>query len=265
MSAVWLNSVGVVGPGLDGWAQAARILSGQAPFAYRPLEPIEPELLPANERRRTTPTIRLAMHVAHEAVGRDVASERSGLHSVFASAEGDTEIAAKICQALALPGRPVSPTQFHNSVHNAPAGYWAIATGWRSPYTSLAAGDATFSAALLEAFSTVVSDKVPVLLVAYDLPAPEPLTAAAPVTEAFALALTLAPDHSHAALGQLELSLSAGNPTVCLNHDLERLRRGNPIASALPLLEVVAMSQDREITLTGTGMDAVRVGFTPTA
>ena len=47
--------------------------------------------------------------------------------------------------------RELSPTRFHNSVHNAPAGYWSIATQSREPSTSLCRDDESFQAALLEA------------------------------------------------------------------------------------------------------------------
>ncbi len=41
------------------------------------------------------------------------------------------------------------PTQFHNSVHNAVAGYWSIATKSTQPMTCLAAHDHSFAAGLL--------------------------------------------------------------------------------------------------------------------
>ena len=51
--------------------------------------------------------------------------------------------------------QPVSPTQFHNSVHNTAAGYWSIATGSQQPTTCLACHDATAAAALLKAMAEV--------------------------------------------------------------------------------------------------------------
>ncbi len=47
--------------------------------------------------------------------------------AVFACSGGDTDVINRLCSALMLPGCPVSPQQFVNSVHNAPAGYWSIA------------------------------------------------------------------------------------------------------------------------------------------
>ena len=84
---------------------------------------------------------------------------------------------------LATDGREVSPTRFHNSVHNAPSGYWAVATGSREPSTSLCAYDASFAAGLLEAAAQATVDDRPVTLVAYDLPYPEPLQRARPIVD----------------------------------------------------------------------------------
>src|SRR5690606_40428753 len=68
--------------------------------------------------------------------------------AVFASSGGDYPIIDQICKALCEPERLVSPTQFHNSVHNSAAGYWSIATGSRAPSTSISAFDDTFAAGL---------------------------------------------------------------------------------------------------------------------
>ncbi len=59
----------------------------------------------------------------------------------------------------------MSPTQFHNSVHNAAAGYWSIAHGSRQPATCLGAHDWTWAAALLKAVAEVAATGAPVLLV----------------------------------------------------------------------------------------------------
>src|SRR3546814_20327507 len=70
--------------------------------------------------------------------------------------------------AVATPERIVSPTDFHNSVHNAAAGYWGIGTGSRAPSTTLAGYDESFALGLLEAGLQVVGDRRAVLLVVFD-------------------------------------------------------------------------------------------------
>ncbi|MCA9685672.1 MAG: beta-ketoacyl synthase chain length factor, partial [Myxococcales bacterium] len=53
----------------------------------------------------------------------------------------------------AEPGGPVSPTKFHNSVHNTATGYLSIATGNHHSATALAGGPAAVEVALLEALA----------------------------------------------------------------------------------------------------------------
>ena len=142
-----IRGVGVLGPGLPDWPSARPVLAGSVPHkAVDPALP-PPAALPANERRRATALVRLALAVATEALD-GYAGEFA---SVFASSEGDLFITDHICRALLMPERPVSPTLFHNSVHNAPAGYLSIACRNRAPYTSISAVDETVAAGLLEA------------------------------------------------------------------------------------------------------------------
>jgi hypothetical protein len=48
---------------------------------------------------------------------------------VFASAHGDLSINDYMCGTLASDPTVLSPTKFHNSVHNAAVGYWTIGVG----------------------------------------------------------------------------------------------------------------------------------------
>ena len=66
---------------------------------------------------------------ACRAADRDPAT----LPSVFASTHGDLAITDYMCETLATDPTAVSPTKFHNSVHNAAAGYWTIGAGCVRP------------------------------------------------------------------------------------------------------------------------------------
>ena len=126
----------------------------------------QPMLLPPNERRRAPDTVALALAVAQAActnAGRDPAL----LPTVFASTYGDMAITDYMCGTLARAPTMLSPTRFHNSVHNAAAGYWSIATGCRQPYCALGAGAYTFAAGLFAAALQACADETDVLLVAY--------------------------------------------------------------------------------------------------
>ena len=68
----------------------------------------------------------------------------------------------------------MSPTKFHNSVHNAAAGYWTIGTGCMAPSNSLSGYECSFAAGLLEAAAQCAADRRPVLLVGFDVAARRP-------------------------------------------------------------------------------------------
>jgi hypothetical protein len=140
-------------------------------------------------------------------------------------------------------GDPVSPTQFHNSVHNAAAGYWSIATGSRQPASCLAGHDATPAAALLKAMAAVRATLLPQLLCIYDAPMPMPLGAQHPTLGAFAVGLVLAPQPRGTALASLSVEYQPGvapeDDVQCLPA-LRMLACGNPAARLLPLLEALA-------------------------
>jgi len=245
---VFVEGIGLLGPGLPSWPAAQAVLLGQAAhqFALSVLPP--PPRLPPAERRRAGLVIRLAMAVAEEAVAMAGADPQT-LGSVFTSSGGEGSNCHSLCETLAsatLAGNTpmISPTRFTNSVHNAAAGYWHIAVGSRAASTSLCAFDGSFSAGLLEAATLLCTDPRPLLLVAYDLPYPEPLHQVRPLPDNFGLALVLAPVASARTLAALQITLqpagAAGPINRCTDPSLEALRDCIPAAAALPLLQAIA-------------------------
>jgi Beta-ketoacyl synthase, N-terminal domain len=191
-----VRGIGLLGPGLDDWLSGASVLAGVTPYTPRATVLPVPTALPAAERRRTGAVVRLALAIGFEASSRAGANPAE-LATVFSSSGGDGSNCHEICQTLATGDRQLSPTRFHNSVHNAASGYWSIAVGATPASNVLCAYDATFSAALLEALTQVVVDQEPVLLVAYDSGYPEPLHAVRPIPDAFGVAMVLAPVSAH--------------------------------------------------------------------
>ena len=262
MSVLSVNvlGVGLRGPGLEGWEKSAPLLRDAALWRAAPTVIPAPERLPSAERRRSGAIVKLSIAAAEEACVAAGIDTRS-LATVFTSSSGDVQNCHMLCEALATPERAVSPTRFTNSVHNAPAGYWHIATASRAPSTSLCAFDASFGAGLLEAAAQCVSLARPVLLVAADVPYPQPLHAKRPVGEAFGVAMVLdaspASGSSGDALARLQVSVSHGQPEHCETPSLESLRAQVPAARALPLLRLLAQlalddprgSQARRCTL----------------
>ncbi len=246
---VYADGVGVLGPGLGGWPAARAILRGEAPFAMSEMARPTADLLPLAERRRCGDTVRLALHVGLEAV-RHGAAGVATLPTVFTSSSGDGEVTHQVCLALARPTRDVSPTRFHNSVHNAPAGYWSIATESREPSTSICVFESSFAAGLLEAALQATTSQRPVLLVAYDAPYPPPLDAQYPMIAPFGVALLLAPAQGAASLAGLAIALGpAAAETPLADPALERLRRGVAAARSLPVLAALARGERTQASL----------------
>ncbi len=240
---VYADGVGVLGPGLDGWPAARAVFRGEAAYAMTEIARASADLLPPAERRRCGNTVRLALHVGLEAVQRGEARAET-LPTVFTSSSGDGEVTHHLCTALARPERDVSPTRFHNSVHNAPAGYWSIATESREPSTSLCVFETSFAAGLLEAALQTTLWRRPVLLVAYDAPYPPPLDVLYPMIGPFGVALLLAPEPRPASLGSLAIELAEAIAEAPLaDQALERLRRGVAAARSLPLLAALARGE----------------------
>ena len=252
MKPVFIESVGIAAPGLAGWTQARAVLRGDEPYVVQELETYQPNLLPANERRRATPAVRLAFRVSEEAVAASTISAQD-LAGVFATAEADTSILHRICTALAEETRAVSPTDFHNSVHNAAAGYWSIAANAKLPSVTLAASDSTFIAGFLEACGLVHGDGYKVLLVVYDLRPPDLLLDARQITCSAGVALVLTAERSERSLARIEIAPCDNDETCMADVELEALRLGNPACRTLPLLRLLAVGQGGEIRVRGTG------------
>lgn len=256
-----LQGIGLVGPGLADWAGGAPLLRDPAAWSLALTAVPAPARLPATERRRAGTVVKASIAVADQAVamaGADVAT----LATVFTSSTGDPLNCHQLCEALAAPERVVSPTRFTNSVHNAPAGYWHIATHAMAPSTSLAAFDASFGAGLLEAAAQCAHGARPVLLVAADVPYPEPLHAVRPLSDSFAIALLLAPAGA-AAPWRLVVEVGGGEATACTHAGLEQVRRTIPAARALPLLALLAARRAGTVVLDAADDWRLTVGVHP--
>jgi hypothetical protein len=259
----YVHSIGLLAPGLSNWMQSMPVLAGEAVYRAGPLDAPHPELLPPAERRRTGLPVKLALAVGQQAL-ESAGVEPTRIRTIFASSGSDGEVLHELCETLAGPQREISPTRFHNSVHNAPAGYWGIATRAIAPSISLACYDATFAAGLIEAAVQLATEADQVLLICCDVPYPEPLAAVRPISAAFACALLLSRSGGDDRVGEVHLSIATGSRDTAL-HDpaLESLRRGNPAARSLALLAALASGQPRDIALEYVGGQHVRLGVRP--
>lgn len=234
---LYINGIGTWSSGWSGWPQAQNILSGAAVCEPQQALPM-PQLLPQAERRRSPTSVKLAIQVAAEACAMAQATP-ADLPSVFASSHGDTEISDYMCRELALPQPALSPTRFHNSVHNAASGYWTIAVGCMRASNAISAATESFASGLLEAAALAVCENTPVLLVAYDIAVPPILLPLCPIPQTFAVALVLDPSASAHSIARIETT-DASAATTQLPEFASTMMAANPAARVLPLLHAIA-------------------------
>lgn len=242
---IGIEGIGVWSSELPGWEVASGVLCGKMDnAAVHPQRPA-PTILPPNERRRAPEIVLLALEAAQQACAmarRDPAE----LPNVFASAYGDLVINDYMCSTLATAPLDISPTRFHNSVHNAPAGYWAIAVKCMRASTSMSAGRATFGAGLLEAALLAVDSGDAVLYVACDVAAVGPLVDVISCRNSLAVALVLAPAAD--GFARLRLRTVAGGLASAAPVP-QAADNANPIADSLPLLRNLAQRKGGELTI----------------
>jgi hypothetical protein len=260
---VWVKGVGFWAPGAANW-QAFRDAVANGGEPGDTAKPVA-DVLPANERRRAPESVLLAAAVAGQAVSMS-GSDAATLACVFASAHGDQAITDYMCQTLAETPTDLSPTKFHNSVHNAPAGYWTIATHCHASSSAVSGGETSFGAGLLEAATLAVADERDVLLASYDIAGAGPLGEMTGSTGAFAAALVLSP-HAEGSTMRLDISPAPGNS----GHDalgnawLDDVTASNPSAHAVPLMLALAAGRSTALRVAAArGLDIhVDVEVTP--
>lgn len=245
----FVAGIGLLGPGLPNVAEGLAILRGERPYRPTTIRAPEPRGLAPNEARRCPLPARYALDVGSQALNA-AGWTASDVSTVFSSASGDLDILDKNCRALARSPMALSPTLFHNSVHNAVAGYWGIAMQSRAPSTSLSAYDDSFAAGLLEA---LMSSRLgsPCLLVAYDLPPPPALAPVRPVSCPFGVSLAVSHERPSDPRAQVEWEWQPRDQkeTGLSAPDLEALRLANPAARCLPLLQALAKGEPRRVVL----------------
>jgi hypothetical protein len=214
---------------------------------WRTESALEPGRIAARERRRAPKSVKMAVEVMTQAC--DMAGlEAGGVATVFSSAMGDMEITDYMCSALASPPREISPTRFHNSVHNAPNGYWSIATGSHAPASAVSAFLFTAPVAFLEAAIQAVDGNVPVLLVTQEMAAPLGLRDTCPTIADFAAAILLAPpgySDRERAIVHFETERGPADWPK-LPESLEQDFLEHPGARLLPFLAAIASSSGNE-------------------
>lgn len=214
----------------------------------------KPAVIPANERRRAPLPVRLAVESSWQATqSAGVAPE--SLTCVFVSGLGDTDLTDYMCKVLASDNKELSPTKFHNSVHNAAAGYWTISTNTMAAANSVAGYEESVSLALFEAMVQCESEGTPMLVTFYDAPVSEILEPLLLNHEAFAFSLVLYPTSYDVDGITLSVEVSSETtaewPTLsCQDSYIQTLYTTNPSARVLCLAELLANQSPSDAVLT---------------
>lgn len=246
---LFIESVAFWSPRLPGWGIARAAFAAGGPMLAEPAPRPASRLLAPTERRRAPDTVALALEVASCAV-YDAGLQAAEMPSVFVSAHGDLAITDSMCSTLAETPLLVSPTRFHNSVHNAPAGYWTIATGCTRASTALSAFEQSFAAGLLEAASQCLADGDAVLLVGVDIEAKGALASVTRSRGLLAAAMVLSPRRTARSLAALEWSLHHGPArAMALRSVAAQSLAENAMADALPLMEAIASGRNESLSM----------------
>lgn len=244
----YIEGIGLLGPGLENWTSGREILAGRAAYVPQKTVVPPPALLPPAERRRCGEIVKLALATSTEAM--DAAGvTATDIPSVFTASHGDGHNCHAICEMLASDDRQISPTRFHNSVHNAASGYWSIATGAMAPSAVLCAYDGSFGAGLLEALTQVVVDGTRCILIASDTDYPEPVLSVRPLSELLGISLVLSPEQTSKSIVRIAAAISHAPANRFADAALENLRLTIPAARGLPLLQAVAQGVAGSVVL----------------
>ena len=191
---VRLTGIGLWGPGFNSYSDYKVCNTiGEDAQADRSVGKPLVSLIPANERRRAPLAVKAAVSVCEEALNAS-GMNANDFACVFGSSMGDTDLTDYMCRVLAQDPAMLSPTKFHNSVHNAAAGYWTIASGCQQAANSVAAQEYTAGMALFEAVTQSIHEQTPVLLSLFDTAVSASYKSLYALDDSFACALALLPD-----------------------------------------------------------------------
>lgn len=249
-----IKAVGGWGQNYTNWEELIELLTTGSTLENTATSP-KPEIIPANERRRAPLPVKLAVESSWQAT-QSAGLDPKDLNCVFVSGLGDTQLTDYMCKVLATENMQLSPTKFHNSVHNAAAGYWTISTGCMKAANSVAGFNDSVSLALLEAITQCTQENIPVLITFYDAPSSEILKPLLKNEQSFSASLiiepVLAPNPSNSNNTVLELEVLSQPttwPILNLEASLEKNYQQNPVARILAVLKVLAANTSESVLL----------------
>jgi hypothetical protein len=200
MNRVAITGAGIAAGGLTGLSD----LAGEPPRLEHRYDPATDDQLTRRARRRMSPLACMVVRATRDAAGETTHGDAP---LVYATANGEVGIISTILDALHEPGQAISASRFHNSVHNGPAGYWAIHTGRRASIATLTRAELSFEYALVEAWCRFACGAQRLLVTAGDtaidhIPWADPEHCA--VDLCGSLRLAEAPEQGHPVLGWID-------------------------------------------------------------
>ena len=225
------------------------------------------DIIPPREKRRVPLITRMAIEAGIQAC-RMAAIDPGQATTVFSSCMGDTDVTDYMCRVLATPEKAMSPTKFHNSVHNATSGYWSIFTGGHHSGGFVGAYLQSFATALIEAATLTLSENKPTLLVMYDIANRNPMHDACPIDTPLAYALLLHAADDTAAGRDISLTVVAGRedeklkPADTTKLHFEQPGDLNPAADGLALLAALGDSGSQQLQFAAGGGSVLDISVT---
>ena len=250
-----IAAIGAWGKDFTNWQELQELLTTGTTKENTSVGP-KPEVIPANERRRAPLPVRLAVESSWQACEASDYDAKN-LACVFVSGLGDTQLTDYMCKVLAGDNMQLSPTKFHNSVHNAAAGYWTISTGCMKAANSVAGFNESVSLTLLEAITQCVNENIPVLMTFYDAPASDVLLPLLKNKQAFSVSIIIEPfdEKSKKMRSQkpiLSMTVSNENcewPSLNTSENLQDTYSQNPVARILALLEKLTFADKQSLKI----------------
>ncbi len=183
MKPVYVRGLGFWTPGFaspEAWCRGEPDPSVDVPDAA---------LLSGPLRRRATGLTRVAVEVLQQAI-RTLDCDVATIPIIWATAHGEHTNAIKILGMMRSGEGKLSPTHFHNSVHNTASGYASIALGNCSPSTTVTGGVELVASSFLEAVCHLEAAAEDAVVVLADEPLQPPFhysEGASPLALAFGL------------------------------------------------------------------------------
>lgn len=249
MNPVYIEALSVLGPGLPDWVTAQSILRGAENYQQSPTPAVSCGYLTPNIKRRTSLHMQIALQAAEKAL-KQSELDPSKVELLFASSEGDLNIADEIFAALTHPEKLVSPQKFQNVILNAAIGHLGIILGNKASATSVSGGEYSFAVGLLQAAISVAMENRPVLFVSYDALGPAHVDPRDANIQPFSVGVLLSPEQTGASIAKMVARLDDGGEESAMDSpDLERVRVSIGAARSLPVLSAIAAGNSQKVSL----------------